>query len=270
MRTAKNVRFVTMMVFTVLCLSSTGCYEYLRFLFDAALLGAFSIQVPQGNTDQPAGSPLTSVPVVDVTTTTPEDTAKSVTVIPADQATAAFLATVTATITTNPANGTVAIDNTTKAITYTPNLDYNGPDTFVVQVCSSQTTLCGSATVNITVTPVNDPPVVTPDSSTITKFITPNPIAGNVLTNDTDVDGGALTVSQITSGTVGAAVVGTFGDLTLNADGSYSYLLVTIRPATAALGLGQTGADVFNFLVSDGSATAGSTITITVNGNINP
>ena len=93
-----KLRFAAMALLTISALASTGCYEYLRFLFDAALIGALTVR-PAQNNNQPAGNPaLTSVPVVDVTTTTPEDTAKSVTFIPADNATAAFLATVTATM----------------------------------------------------------------------------------------------------------------------------------------------------------------------------
>ena len=50
---------------------------------------------------------------------------------------------------------------------------------------------------------------------------------------DTDVDGGPLAVSAIrtgletgsgTAGTVGSALSGTYGTLTLNADGSYTYV----------------------------------------------
>ena len=56
---------------------------------------------------------------------------------------------------------------------------------------------------------------------------------GVIQTNDTDVDGDTLNVSAIrtgpesgsdTAGSVGNALTGTLGTLTLNADGSYDYV----------------------------------------------
>ena len=48
---------------------------------------------------------------------------------------------------------------------------------------------------------------------------------GDVLANDTDADGSSsLTVSAISGGTVGQALTGTYGTLTLNANGSYTYV----------------------------------------------
>ena len=53
-----------------------------------------------------------------------------------------------------------------------------------------------------------------------------------VLINDTDPDGDPLSVDSIrtgqenktgTSGTIGTALTGTYGDLTMNSDGSYIY-----------------------------------------------
>ena len=53
-----------------------------------------------------------------------------------------------------------------------------------------------------------------------------------VLKNDTDPDGDSLTVNTIrtgeeagtgTSGTIGSPLTGTYGDLTINSDGSYEY-----------------------------------------------
>jgi endonuclease G len=44
-------------------------------------------------------------------------------------------------------------------VTYLPNADYNGSDAFTYQVCDDGTpSLCATATVNITVNPVNDAP----------------------------------------------------------------------------------------------------------------
>ena len=53
--------------------------------------------------------------------------------------------------------------------------------------------------------------------------------ATGVLSNASDLDGDNLTVTGVSdtahgAGTVGSSLAGTYGHLTLNADGSYSYV----------------------------------------------
>ena len=67
-----------------------------------------------------------------------------------------------------------------------------------------------------------------------------------------------------TAGTVGDALTGTYGQLTLNANGSYSY--VANQDAADVLDAGDTATDVFNYTISDGTATDIATITITILG----
>ena len=90
---------------------------------------------------------------------------------------------------------------------------------------------------------------------------------GNVLANDTDADigvvaGETLSVAAVRAGTeaaggtltavAGATVVnGTYGQLTINADGSYSYALDNARAITQALQQGATGVEHFTYLVAD-------------------
>ena len=67
---------------------------------------------------------------------------------------------------------------------------------------------------------------------------------GNVLTNDTDVDtGDTKTVSEVngSAANVGTAVAGTYGSLTLNADGSYTYTLDNADPRHQRAGAGRAG-----------------------------
>ncbi len=95
-------------------------------------------------------------------------------------------------------------------------------------------------------------------------------VTGDVLTNDTDADGDTLTVSAIqnssgTSGTLGSGLTGTYGTLTINADGSYSY--VADQSAADDLDSGDQVTDVFTYTVSDGNGGQDTaTITITITG----
>jgi VCBS repeat-containing protein len=68
-------------------------------------------------------------------------------------------------------------------------------------------------------------------------------VAGNALANDSDPDAAdTLTVSAITGGTLGAPLAGTYGSLTLNADGSYSFAQCHHR---GGVGGGSTATDTF-------------------------
>nr|WP_246048259.1 VCBS domain-containing protein [Hankyongella ginsenosidimutans] len=99
-------------------------------------------------------------------------------------------------------------------------------------------------------------------------------IAGNVLANDADPEGRALTVTRLAHGAdsqavaAGAATViaGTYGALSLNADGSYSFALDNTLGTVQALRAGQTATDSFTYTVIDpngGTATAQIAVTVT-------
>ena len=103
---------------------------------------------------------------------------------------------------------------------------------------------------------------------------------GDVLSNDSDDDGGTLSLVSVrtgstegsgTAGTLGQALTGTYGDLTLNSNGSYSYTANTGISATEALDAGDVVYDYFNYTISDGSGTDTALITIKIIGiNDNP
>ncbi len=108
------------------------------------------------------------------------------------------------------------------------------------------------------------------DAVTETGVVVGDPsAAGNVLTNDTDVDtGDTRTVTAVNGATanVGAPLVGLYGTLTLLANGSWTYTLNDADPDTNALTQGQAASDAFTYTVSDangGSSTAALTIAIT-------
>lgn len=64
--------------------------------------------------------------------------------------------TLTPTVVIEPMHGTYEIDGL--VVTYTPEADYNGPDSFTYKVSDGEL-WSDTAIVSITVTPVNDAPV---------------------------------------------------------------------------------------------------------------
>jgi VCBS repeat-containing protein len=142
-----------------------------------------------------------------------------------------------------PANGTLTL-NSDGSYTYTPDPDYNGPDSFTYKA-NDGTDDSNTATVNITVNPVNDAPVANDDTESTDEDTDLN---ANVLTNDTDADGDALTAIEVT----GPAN----GTLTLGSDGAYTY---TPDPD-------YNGPDSFTYKANDGTADSNTaTVNITVN-----
>ena len=65
-------------------------------------------------------------------------------------------------------------------------------------------------------------------------------------------------------GAAGTSVTGTYGTLTIGADGSYSYAATT--DAAAALDSGESATDVFVYTLSDGTEITTANLTITVLG----
>ncbi|EGR3179608.1 hypothetical protein DLI06_26040, partial [Vibrio parahaemolyticus] len=89
-----------------------------------------------------------------------------------------------------PANGTVSV-NPDGSVTYTPNDNYHGTDSFTYIVTSGG--VSESTTVSVDVTPVNDAPVAKDDTA-ITDEDTPVTI--DVLPNDNDIDGDKLSIQS--------------------------------------------------------------------------
>jgi VCBS repeat-containing protein len=151
-----------------------------------------------------------------------------------------------AVVVTQPDHGTLTL-NANGSFLYTPTANYSGPDSFTYRA-SDGIAQSAPATVNITVTAVNDAPVAADNSHNATQDTALNvDQATGVLANDTDAEGTALTatiVAQPQHGTV-----------TLNANGSFVY-----TPTT-----GYTGPDSFTYRASDGPAqSAPATVNITV------
>ncbi|WP_442486715.1 VCBS domain-containing protein [Halomonas litopenaei] len=128
----------------------------------------------------------------------------------------------------------------------------------------------------VTVTGANDPPSPVADQAIAveaggTANATPgDDPSGNVLTNDDDVDGQTLSVDQVrfntTTVAAGQPLAGRYGTLTLNADGSFSYVVDNSNPAVEALRTANdTLTEVFVYRSVDplgASTTARLTVTI--------
>ena len=114
----------------------------------------------------------------------------------------------------------------------------------------------------------NDLPVANVDSGTTAEDTTISVAAGaGVLTNDTDLDGDTLTVSEVEGNGANVDTQITLGSgalLTLNSDGSYVY---DPNGQFENLDIGQTNTDSFNYTISDGQGgTDTATVTVTIDG----
>ncbi|MGH3768460.1 MAG: Ig-like domain-containing protein, partial [Pseudonocardiaceae bacterium] len=96
--------------------------------------------------------------------------------------------TLTAVVVSPPGHGSLTV-NTNGSFTYTPAPNYSGPDSFTYKA-SDATATSNTATVALTVTPVNDTPVAVNDSYTIAEDTPLTVTVPGVLGNDTDPDGG--------------------------------------------------------------------------------
>ncbi|MBK9462530.1 MAG: carboxypeptidase regulatory-like domain-containing protein [Sphingobacteriales bacterium] len=151
----------------------------------------------------------------------------------------------TLTVTQQPANGTLTVNGGN--ITYTPNPGFNGTDTYTYQICDDATPpLCDQATVTITVTGNSTPPVAVDDSGTSDGGL---PVTINVISNDYDLDGDAISVTSYTQPANG----------TITVNGSQ----FTYTPNA-----GFNGTDSFMYQICDNDGNCDmATVTITVINN---
>ncbi len=124
--------------------------------------------------------------------------------------------TVTPGSATDPENGEVVI-NPDGTITYTPDEDFIGEDTFTYEICDNGTpALCDTATVTITVNPDNNVNETVANDDAY-NGIQDTPITGNVSDNDTDPEDDDQTVNET------PVVEPTNGTVVLNDNGTFEY-----------------------------------------------
>jgi large repetitive protein len=123
---------------------------------------------------------------VDEAKTTPEDTPVAINVIGNDLSVDGTLDPTSVLVVRQPTNGKLAIDPISGAVTYSPNANYSGTDTFTYEVCTAGApVLCDTADVVIAIDPVNDSPTLTDDAGATPEDM---PVAIDVAHNDTDID----------------------------------------------------------------------------------
>jgi VCBS repeat-containing protein len=152
-----------------------------------------------------------------------------------------------ATLLSNPAHTSSFTFNADGSFSYTHDGSETLSDSFTYRV-SDGSLNSNVATVNITVTPVNDAPVAVADAYSVAEDGTLNPAAPGVLGNDSDVDSPSIT-AVLVSGPAHAA------SFMLNADGSFSY----VHDGS------ETSFDSFTYKANDGSLDSNTvTVSITV------
>ncbi|MEW6152470.1 MAG: Ig-like domain-containing protein [Actinomycetota bacterium] len=172
---------------------------------------------------------------------TAEDTAVDVAVLANDAPSQAGPLTV-ATVSV-PAHGTAVIGAAGTHVRYTPALDFHGQDSFTYVASDGQGGSAG-ASVTVTVTPVQDPPVAVADAA---EVVSGGQVTIDVLANDSDPDGDPLSI-------VGHTVPGQ-GTVSVNVDKTLAYTSTCC----------YSGPDSFVYTVSDGKgATAQATVAVTV------
>jgi DNA/RNA endonuclease G (NUC1) len=160
--------------------------------------------------------------------------------------------TLTVTAVTQGAHGTAAITGGGTGVSYTPAANFFGSDSFTYTINDGQGG-SDTATVNVTITNVNDAPVAIGESYVTNSNTTLNVAAPGVLSNDSDIDGPSLSaqlVSNVSHGT-----------LSLQSNGSFSY-----TPS-----LDFEGSDSFTYQAYDGLAASNVvTVNITINDTVAP
>ena len=150
--------------------------------------------------------------------------------------------TISWSIQSQPWNGSASVSGTgtSKSISYTPVSNYNGSDSFLVQITDGQGG-SDNILVNVTINPVNDAPTAVDDTKTVPPDTA---VTINVLNNDTDPDNDSLSITAVTQGSKGSV--------------SHNGTTITYTPTP-----GEEGTDTFTYSISDGNGgTDSATVTV--------
>ena len=228
---------------------------------------SFTFTTNDGSLNSPQATVIITVnPVNDPPTVntlnpaTNEDTSTTLTLSGADVDSSSL----TFAVASAPAHGTLGhINNTTCSsgipvtcsaqITYTPDTNYNGPDTFTF-TANDGTTNSSPGIVAITINPVNDPPVANTQNTSVDENT-----ALPIILSGSDVDSTSLTFSSA------AAAHGTLSAIsnTICSTGLPANCTATVTYTPNA---DYYGIDSFTFTTNDGTVTSTpATVNVTVN-----
>jgi VCBS repeat-containing protein len=152
-------------------------------------------------------------------------------------------------ISTKPSNGSVTI-NDNGTITYTPNADYHGEDSFIYKINDGRGGL-SSAKVNITINNVNDAPII---NSITPVYVKENEVLVVSNITATDIDGDNLTYTTTDK----------IDGFNLNSNGTYSFN--PSHESYQSLDEGEVQIITISIIVSDGSLTDTKDLVITLTG----
>jgi CSLREA domain-containing protein len=158
---------------------------------------------------------------------------------------------------TQPTNGSAAL-NADNTVTYTPNRDFSGVDTFTYTI-SDGNGETATATVTVTVNAVNDAPTVTVAAG---GSCGTNDRSGQINLGVADVDNSAGSLILSASSSNQALVPNTNSNLTFGGAGA-------ARTLTATAVSGKTGTATITVTVSDGTAMGTVVLTLQAGGNSN-
>jgi len=237
-------------------LNANGSFDYTP-ASDFNGTDSFSYRASDGQANSAAATVTLTVnavndaPIVqDDAATTDEDVQVDIDVLANDSDVDGNLDPATVNVSTPPANGSTAVNNSTGVITYTKAVDFNGSDSFVYEVCDDGTPMpveCATATVSVTIDPVNDPPTANDDSFNVDEDSSSNSLA--VLANDDTAPdtGETLTITAVGTPDQGGSAT---------TDGS----TITYTPAPDFV-----GTETFTYTIGDGNGGSDSaTVEVTV------
>lgn len=184
--------------------SSTGAFSYTPNL-NTTGSDSFSYKVNDGKADSNISTISINISAINdapqasnLAFTTNEDTSFSGSLLATD----VDSANLTYSIVSQGTKGVVSITNSsTGAFTYTPSLDHNGTDTFTFRV-SDGSLFSNTATVTMTITPVNDIPLANTQSIQSKEYTTSS---GTL--SGSDVDNANLTYLIDTQGSKGVVTI---------------------------------------------------------------
>ncbi|WP_421841944.1 tandem-95 repeat protein [Marinobacter algicola] len=176
-----------------------------------------------------------------------EDTALAIDVLANDTDAAGTLNPASVFVASQPTNGSLTLTPATGKLTYVPDADFNGSDSFTYNVENLAGTLSNTATVTIAVTAVNDSPVAANDLANTAQN---SAHTIDVLANDSDVDAGDAPNSS-----------------TLTLTGTPSNGLATVQAGKIVYtpGSGFSGSDSFQYRVRDNDGAYSNEATVRLN-----